>query len=64
MTTENPENKTNNKELLRIKTGYGQHASPFRRHTAPFSNVLLEMEKNVRSQYTIARAFSERGICF
>ena len=45
--------KQQNEKLLRLMTGYNQHASPFQRHTAPFLNVLIEMEKDAKSHCTI-----------
>jgi hypothetical protein len=51
---QNSEQELEHKQkLLRLKTGYDQHASLFLRQTAPFLNVLIEMEKDAKSKYTI-----------
>jgi len=47
-------------DLLVLKTGYGQHATPFKRYATTAKtivNVLFEMKLQNKSDCTIARAF-------
>jgi hypothetical protein len=51
-----PQNST---ELLRIMTGYGQRASLFSLYTPSIPNVLLQMKKDYKSDYTIGARMIE-----
>ena len=45
--------QTNNTNLLRLKSGYSQHTSPILPNTTPILNVLMKMENNGKSNYSI-----------
>lgn len=45
--------KQQNRELLRLETGYNQHASPNFPNTTAILNVLIQMKKDNKSDYTI-----------
>lgn len=47
--TKPKEQKQENEKLLRLMTGYGQHASPFSLYTTSIPNVLIQMKKDNKS---------------
>jgi hypothetical protein len=60
--TKPEEQKQQNEKLLRLMTGYDQHASPILPHTAPILNVLIQMKNDNKSDYTIK--FTNKALTF